>query len=52
MSKPVETQPVADLSAAPLPTAKTLRRRHNLPLQAARFMAFNAKIMRMVIKGH
>jgi hypothetical protein len=44
--------PVADLSGAPLPTADTLRRRQSLPLQAYRFAAFSARIMRMVRKGH
>ncbi|GGL38518.1 hypothetical protein H9L10_12765 [Phycicoccus endophyticus] len=45
-------EPVADLSSAPLPTASTLRRRRNLPLQALRFASFNARIVRMVLKGH
>ena len=47
-----DDQPVADLSKAPLPTAQTLRRRRSLAFQATRFVAFNAKIMRMVISGH
>ncbi|HHU08403.1 MAG TPA: hypothetical protein GXZ60_00040 [Intrasporangiaceae bacterium] len=42
----------ADLSKAPLPTAATLRKRRSLPLQAARFVVFNARMMRMVLKGH
>lgn len=46
------SEPVADLSAAPLPTASTLRRRRSLPLQAMRFALFNLRIMRMVLKGH
>lgn len=44
--------PVADLSGAPLPTADTLRKRQSLPLQSVRFVAFSARIMRMVLKGH
>jgi hypothetical protein len=44
--------PVADLSGAPLPTADTLRKRQSLPLQAVRFAAFSARIMRMVRAGH
>jgi hypothetical protein len=44
--------PAADLSRAPLPTAKTLRRRRNLPYQAIRFALFNLRIVRMVLKGH
>lgn len=53
-STPTEVagQPVADLSRAPLPTERTLRMRNNIPLQAARFALFNARMMRMVIKGH
>lgn len=48
----VDDQPVADLTRAPLPTTQTLRRRRNLAFQATRFVAFNARIMRMVIRGH
>ncbi|MCA0294337.1 MAG: hypothetical protein LCH96_03285 [Actinobacteria bacterium] len=44
--------PVADLSKAPLPTARTLRMRRSLPFQFTRFLAFNSRIMRMVVKGH
>jgi len=44
--------PVLDLSKAPLPTAKTLGARRNLWLQFWRFVAFDLRIMRMVIKGH
>lgn len=45
-------QPLADLSRAPLPTDRTLRRRRSVPLQAARFIGFNVRMMRMVLKGH
>jgi hypothetical protein len=48
----VDDQPVADLSRAPLPSRSTLRRRRSLPRQAIRFVAFNAKILRMVVGGH
>lgn len=41
-----------DIAAAPLPTPDTLRRRHALGIQAVRFAALNARIMRMVLKGH
>ena len=44
--------PIADLSKAPLPTEDTLRKRQSIPLQLTRFAAYNARIMRMVIKGH
>ncbi len=44
--------PVADLSTAPLPTPDTLRKRRSIPLQLTRFAVFNARIMRMVLKGH
>lgn len=43
-----EPQPVADLSGAPLPTARTLRRRRSLPVQLVRFVVFNARIVRMI----
>ncbi|CAI9403498.1 hypothetical protein [Nocardioides sp. T2.26MG-1] len=43
-----EPQPVADLSRAPLPTARTLRRRRSLPAQLVRFVAFNLRIVRMI----
>lgn len=42
----------ADLSKAPLPTTATLRKRRSLPVQAVRFVVFNARMMRMVLKGH
>lgn len=51
-SENAELQPVADVSKAPLPTEKTLRMRRSLPFQATRFVAFSARIMRMVAKGH
>jgi hypothetical protein len=44
--------PTHDLRTAPLPTARTLRMRQNLPYQAIRFVAFNLRILRMVLKGH
>ncbi len=40
------------LSRAPLPTRSTLRMRQSLPMQAYRFVVLNAKIMRIVLKGH
>lgn len=48
----VDDQPVADLTGAPLPTRGTLRRRRSLPAQSLRFLSFNLRIMRMVVKGH
>ena len=45
-------QPSADLSGAPLPPAATLRRRRNVGFQLSRFVAFNARILRMTAKGH
>lgn len=44
--------PIADLSKAPMPTAKMLRQRKSVPLQLTRFAVFNVRIMRMVLKGH
>ncbi len=40
------------IAAAPLPTARTLRRRNNLARQSLRFVALNGRIMRMVLRGH
>lgn len=48
----VDDQPVADLSRAPLPSASTLRWRRSVIAQSVRFLAFNGRIMRMVIRGH
>lgn len=45
-------QPVVDLGAAPLPTARTLRRRRSIPMQLFRFVSFSLRIMRMVRAGH
>ena len=39
------------IALAPLPTARTLRRRSNLVVQAVRFAAINGRIMRMVLRG-
>lgn len=44
--------PIADLSKAPLPTQAMLRKRRSIPIQITRFAVFNARIMRMVLKGH
>lgn len=44
-------QPVADLSTAPLPTARTLRARRSLPKQLFRFVSFNLRIIRIVLGG-
>lgn len=49
---PGSSDPVVDLSKAPLPTEKTLKQRRSLPLQASRFVVFNLRIMKMVLKGH
>lgn len=42
----------ANLNAAPLPTAKTLRQRKNLVIQAYRFIAINLKMVGIILKGH
>jgi len=42
------TQSIAE---APLPTAKTLRQRRSLVFQFWRFVALNARIFFMVLKG-
>lgn len=46
-----DDQPIADVRGAPLPTQQTLRRRRSIPYQLTRFAVFNARIMRMVMKG-
>ncbi len=43
--------PVADLSRAPLPTEAMQRYRRNPVVQTWKFAVFNARIMRMVLKG-
>ena len=49
MTEPTDSlQPIADLSGAPLPTARTLRRRRSLPTQLVRFVVFNLRIVRMI----
>jgi hypothetical protein len=42
----------SSIAVAPLPTRKTLRARSSLPYQVMRFVAFNARMLRMVRKGH
>ena len=37
---------------APMPTASTVRRRTNLPLQAYRFGAVSIKMLRMIRRSH
>jgi hypothetical protein len=40
------------IAAAPLPTARTLRRRGSIPLQLWRFGKINLRMLRMVRKAH
>jgi hypothetical protein len=40
------------IASAPLPTARTIRRRRSLPRQLLRFVLINVRMMRMVRKGH
>jgi len=40
------------IAEAPLPTARTLRKRRSLPFQAMRFVAFNLRMMKMVTRAH
>ncbi|MDO5736152.1 MAG: hypothetical protein Q4P15_06720 [Propionibacteriaceae bacterium] len=44
-------QPTADLSGALLPTEATLRRRQSIPFQLGRFVVFNLRMIRLVLKG-
>ncbi len=49
----VAVQPTADLSAAVLPTEATLRRRQSIPFQLTRFVMFNVRMLRLVVRsGH
>jgi hypothetical protein len=43
--------PFADLSKAPLPTEKTLRMRKNPAVQLVRYAVFNARMMKILLKG-
>ncbi|HEX2857973.1 MAG TPA: hypothetical protein VHO26_10950 [Propionibacteriaceae bacterium] len=43
--------PVSDLTGAPLPTERTLKYRRNLAVQSWKFALFNARILRMVLRG-
>lgn len=49
---PADPQAAAQIAGAPMPTAKTLKMRSNLPYQFTRYVSQNVRIMRMVIKGH
>lgn len=40
------------IASAPLPTAKTLRRRSSLVHQALRFVAINLRMIRIIARGH
>lgn len=49
---PDSVEPLADLSIAPLPTARTVRSRQSLLVQTGRFVIINARMLRMVLRGH
>jgi hypothetical protein len=40
------------IAAAPLPTARTLKRRSSLRVQTWRFAQINLRMIRMIRKGH
>ena len=40
------------IASAPLPTARTLRLRSNIPFQLWRFAVINLRMLRMIRKGH
>ena len=46
------TDPTHDLRTAPLPTAKTLKMRQNLPYQAYRFGRVNLRMLKLVRRSH
>jgi len=37
---------------APMPTARTVKQRTNLPIQAYRFAAVSVKMTRMILRSH
>jgi hypothetical protein len=41
-----------DIAMAPLPTDKTLRARKNLLVQFGRFLAINAKMLKIIRREH
>ena len=50
---PTTASPVVTrFPSAPVPTPLTLAMRKNLLVQAVRFVAIDARIMMMVLKGH
>ncbi|CAN5464634.1 hypothetical protein BH11ACT8_BH11ACT8_03890 [soil metagenome] len=42
----------ARIAAAPLPTARTLRHRNSLGIQAWRFAVINLRMIRMIRRSH
>lgn len=42
----------SSIASAPLPTARTLRLRSNVPYQLYRFAAINIKMIGVILKGH
>ncbi len=42
----------ARIASAPLPTARTLRRRNGLVTQAWRFIVINLRMIRMIRRSH
>lgn len=52
-AEPTAAPPViTKFPSAPVPTPLTLAMRKNLLVQAVRFVAIDARIMMMVLKGH
>lgn len=45
-----DTDTDADIAGAPLPTARTLRARTDLLVQLGRFVAINAKMVKIIRK--
>ena len=39
-------------STAPMPTARTIRQRSSLPVQAVRFSAVSLRMLRMILRSH
>jgi hypothetical protein len=49
---PVDVSTAERIAAAPLPTAATLRRRRNLPIQLIRFARINLRMLVVITAKH
>jgi len=52
MSTPFDAAAAAEITAAPLPTPKTLKNRKNLFYQFVRFAAINIRMIKVIASSH